>query len=260
VGGGIYNNFRGGGYVGILTVSNSTFSGNTAAFGGGILNSGTLAVSNSTVSANSATYGGGIGNETALSLNSSTVSGNSASIDGGGIYADDGSLTISNSTVSGNSASNDGGGILNALGNLSITSSTVSGNSASSGGGIANHGSSATLASSIAAGNAGGDCSGTVMTNGYNLVGADCGFSFVGDQTVADSISAIGIKPLAYNGSKTQTMALIEKSPAVDAIPVSALAADGITPLCLAFGTTDQRGVKRPRGPACDVGAYERKL
>ena len=40
-------------------MSNSTFSGNSATYGGGIFNGGTLTVSNSTFSGNSADDGGG---------------------------------------------------------------------------------------------------------------------------------------------------------------------------------------------------------
>jgi hypothetical protein len=43
-------------------------------------------------------------------------------------------------------------------------------------------------------------------------------------------------------------MALSPGSPAVDVIPAS-------TPGCA--GTADQRGVDRPQGAACDIGAYE---
>src|SRR5690606_27869787 len=55
---GIYNE-------GTLTINNSTFSGNSAVYGGGIYNyySGTLTISNSTFSGNSAVYGGGIVND-----------------------------------------------------------------------------------------------------------------------------------------------------------------------------------------------------
>lgn len=81
----------------------------------------------------------------------------------------------------------------------------------------------ATLAATIDVGNTGGDCAWSGMaSNGYNLVGADCGFSAIGDQTVPDTASAIGIGALAHNGGKTQTMALVSGSPAVEAIPVGA--------------------------------------
>jgi hypothetical protein len=89
--------------------------------------------------------------------------------------------------------------------------------------------------------------------------GAGCAFSSVGDRIVADTSSAIGIKPLGNYGGKTQTIALVLGSPAIDAILVGALAVDGVTPLCPTSGTTDQRGRTRPQGAGCDVGAYELK-
>jgi hypothetical protein len=61
---------------------------------------------------------------------------------------------------------------------------------------------------------------------------------------------------LKDNGGPTQTIALVPGSAAVDHVPVSPVdyctAADGVTPI-----TTDQRGVARPQGAACDVGAFE---
>jgi hypothetical protein len=51
--------------------------------------------------------------------------------------------------------------------------------------------------------------------------------------------------PLADNGGATQTHALLSGSPAIDA---------GDNSTCPA---TDQRGVARPQGSACDIGAYE---
>jgi hypothetical protein len=51
--------------------------------------------------------------------------------------------------------------------------------------------------------------------------------------------------PLANNGGLTQTMALLPGSPAIDA---------GDNATC---ARTDQRGVVRPQGVACDIGAFE---
>jgi CSLREA domain-containing protein len=140
-GGGIYNN------IGTLTVTNSTFSGNFAIYGGGIYNNiDILAITNSTFSGNSATYGGGIHNRGTLTATSSTFSDNSANEGGGGgIDNYNGTLTITNSTFSDNSTKI-GGGIYN-YGVASVTNSTFSGNSApTAGGGIFSMGSSSQLA------------------------------------------------------------------------------------------------------------------
>jgi hypothetical protein len=72
------------------------------------------------------------------------------------------------------------------------------------------------------------------------LTDATC-FAGASDLVVADA----GLGPLADNGGPTLTHALLAGSPAIDA------ADDGICP------ATDQRGVTRPQGAACDVGAYE---
>ena len=95
-GGGIYN-------LGILlTVTNSTFSGNSAANGGGIANVGMLVVTNCTFSGNSSPNGdgGGILNGATLMVTNSTFSGNSAA-HGAGIL-NGGTLALANSIVSGN--------------------------------------------------------------------------------------------------------------------------------------------------------------
>lgn len=68
-----------------------------------------------------------------------------------------------------------------------------------------------------------------------------CGFHAAGDQAAIDP----GVKPLAENGGMVETMALQAGSPAIDA---------GGTAGCPA---TDARGVLRPAGAACDVGAFE---
>jgi trimeric autotransporter adhesin len=151
-GGGIYN-------LGTLTVSNSTFSGNSATSGGGIANYGWVAVSNSTFSGNSATALGGaifsLGNYSGMAVSNSTFSGNSATDYGGAIFSGyGGTVTVSNSTFSGNSAIYWGGGIYNENATLTLSNSTISGNSASRyGGGIYNTGGTVTTNNSIFSGN-----------------------------------------------------------------------------------------------------------
>ena len=88
---------------GTLTLNRCTFVGNTAGYGGAVINKGTLTVNNSTLSGNSATVkgGGGILNIGTLLVNHSTISGNWSEADAGGID-NRGRMTISNSIVAGN--------------------------------------------------------------------------------------------------------------------------------------------------------------
>ena len=73
-----------------------------------------------------------------------------------------------------------------------------------------------------------------VLTDGTcNPVGSD--------QIVTDA----GIGALADNGGPTLTHGLLAGSPAIDAGDAGACPA------------TDQRGVARPLGAGCDIGAYE---
>jgi len=65
--------------------------------------------------------------------------------------------------------------------------------------------------------------------------------------------------PLAPNGGPTQTMALDDSSAAIDAANASICAAPIGQPGQPGFGAggVDQRGVTRPQGAACDLGAFE---
>ena len=108
-GGGVFND------GGTLTISNSTFSGNSAVFGGGIKNSNgsTLAVSNSTFSGNNADLsGGGIDNAGTATVSNSTFSGNSTDFEGGSIYNSSDNLTLKNSIVANSPSGGDCGGTL----------------------------------------------------------------------------------------------------------------------------------------------------
>jgi hypothetical protein len=131
---------------------------------------------------------------------------------------------------------------------LSLDSSTVSGNLAAFGGGLFNQqGRVLTVHDSIVAGNAGpagvSNCSPAVTSQGYNLENAaDCNFTALGDLRNAKA----GLAALSDNGGPTQTMAVGAGSPAI-------AAGD---PACLA-PAVDQRGVSRPQGGRCDIGAFE---
>ena len=249
-----------------VTVENASSGG----FGGGIYNyGGTLTVSNSTLSGNSTILGigvggGGIDNPLGAKLMviNSTFSGNSAPDGYGGAILNDGTLTVINSTFSGNSAVSAGaGGAIYNTGSATVSFSTFSGNSGSYGGGILNAAGTLTLKSTLLAGQTSGvNCDlagGTATSDGYNLSDdSSCTFlTATGDQNdVTKAATYLG--PLANNGSSTtQTIALLTGSTAINAIPVTP-----VNECTDAFGnpvTTDQRGVLRPQGTGCDIGAYE---
>ena len=115
-----------------LKVAGGIANGNS---GGGLMNTGTVKVRNTTFSNNSADFGGGIYNNAGgtLTVTNSTFSENSASIVGGGIANAVGPLTVTNSTFSGNSAAGAGGGIWNNAGGTLTVTNTIVANSTSGG-------------------------------------------------------------------------------------------------------------------------------
>ena len=235
---------------GASIVSNSTFSGNSATGNGGGIDSyiGRLTVSNSTFSDNSATgNGGGIYNSynATLTVTNNVFSYNSAGQTGGGI-ANAGTLIVSNSTFSGNSASAGGGGIYQKdwVGEVTVSNSTFWGNSADVGGGINNDYSGTVIMKNTIVANSpsGGNCTGTITDGGGNLSYPD---------TTCPGINADPLLgPLQNNGGPTETMALGPGSAAIDAANDAICAAAPVNNL-------DQRGVTRPQGPHCDIGAVE---
>jgi predicted outer membrane repeat protein len=257
-----------------LDVSNSTFRGNSSVSGGGAI----------------------LVDQSNLTLRGSTLSGNQGTAVGGGLVVSFGNAALTNDTISGN-AGDSGGGIYQFSGTastrppatvrslldklsamraaasdlaksssgrpagaqkstaprrsqpdaVSLESVTVANNSAGSGGGIWNGVGAFTAHDSIVASNtaisSSPDCFGTVTSGGYNLEsGTDCAFTATGDKQNA----APGLAALASNGGPTETLALQAGSPALDAGD----------PACPP-PATDQRGLSRPQGPRCDIGAFE---
>ena len=244
-GGGIYND------NGTLTLRDSTVTRNTAGSGGGITSFGTLTIMNSKVSGNVANdrggNGGGIygGGTSAVTVTNSTVSDNKATAsDGGGIFNDVSvTLTITNGTISGNTSGSNGGGIRN-FGTLTITNSTVAGNGHV---GIYNsrfeESGTVELINTIIADSPGGDCFGPgIASLGHNLDSdSSCALSATDDLSNRDP----RLDLLADNGGPTKTHALLPDSSAID---------KGDDDACPG---TDQRGVERPQGTHCDIGAFE---
>jgi len=217
---------------------------------------GTVTVTGSTIAENSAAAeGGGLWNSavgtlmvmgTTLNKNLTTASSNDvdAAIQGGGaLFNDGGALTVSNSTITGNMASNgNGGGLLNAAGSSTLINVTIAGNADS---GIMAATSPVLLSNSIVANN-GTDCVGSISTGGIPNLDSDntCNATITGDPM-------LGL--LRNNGGPSATLALMDGSPAIDA---------GDNSICAAapVNGVDQRGVLRPQGTACDLGAYEAKV
>jgi hypothetical protein len=276
-GGGIDND-------GVMTMTDSMISENRAAEwnhteGGGITNYGTLTVTNSAVSGNTSKHiAGGIVNTGMLTLTDSAVSENSAELFSVGGIDNYGTTMLMNTTVS----DNVGGGISNATwGHMTVVNSTVSGNSGKYFGGISSRGGSVELINTTvshntatAPGVAAGlrnwsehvepqmtvtrtlvdnDCYGITTSGGYNIEspGDTCGFGQTGDQSGVTA-EQLNLGPLADNGGPTLTHALLSGSVAIDRIPRGECVDANAEPL-----TTDQRGVTRPQGTACDVGAVE---
>jgi CSLREA domain-containing protein len=260
VGGGIFN--RNPGQVQLTHV---TIGDNSATEdGGGIFNHGALALDGATMAENHAQrFGGGIYNAGTLTLQRSTLNGNESVENGGAVYnTSTGKATLTNSTVSGNSAQGFGGGIFNLGGTVSLNNVTITANRADANGdGLGDGGGAAnqllgnaeglfTIQNTIIAGNRdkGGeapDCVGTLTSLGYNLIGSLAGCTIVGKME-GNIIGDPRLRPLADNGGPTRTHALKPGSPAIDA--------------GAACASTDQRGVSRPQGSACDIGAYERRV
>jgi hypothetical protein len=226
--------------------------------GGGIANSipgaqgGFLTLVDVVVTGNSAVFGGGIMNGwgASASMQSVTIRANAAAY-GAGLYTRDGDeVTITNSTISGNRATGGGGGIDTWFGaSLLLTNVTIAENRAALVGGGINcefNSRRVVLSRTIVADNL-GDCAGgsLIHSKGYNLDSDDtCSLTQPTDLPGRDPL----LGPLRDNGGQTPTQALQAGSPAIDA---GGTPATGCLPV-------DQRSYLRPGdGIACDIGAYE---
>jgi hypothetical protein len=261
MGGGIYN-------AGILTVLDSTIDYNTASGG-----------STSLVNlAGASASGGGIYSATdsqlyitrSLIYKNNVHGGHSSYATGGGgfgagIHASNAAVVkIENSTVSNNRATggqssgasswglSHGGGIY-ANANLTMSSSTVAFNQMAGnviGGGLYSLGSRISVKGTIISRNGGGDIGGAgVDSLGFNLVGSGFVNEIQNAGTDIRLYTNTVLAPLADNGGFTQTHALLLESPAIDAGTCLNIYGNPIT--------IDQRGIARPSGAGCDIGAFE---
>jgi CSLREA domain-containing protein len=203
-----------------------------------------------------------------LTLTGVTLSENDAS-DAGGAIHNDGTTTLRNVTISGNQAAGDGGGLRNAAGTAYLNNVTFADNVADSdangvgnGGGIRVDSGTVFIESTLLGGNTDKstsadpdhpDCSGSVSGE-YNLIQSTTGCIIAGITTGNITGKNPQLEGLADNGGPTPTRALRKGSPALDAgDPGTAASGPNFCE------TTDQRGVKRPQGPRCDIGSFERE-
>jgi len=249
--------------------------------GGAIESTGpSLIITNSTIANNSAGAGGTAGGS------SSPVGGAGGS--GGGIDATGGTIVITASTINGNYAGNGGfggfvGGVAGNGGGVSLTSpapatfqnDTIAENAAghsgiplppagstSDGGALLQDGGSASMTQVTIAGNSESDqfncctdiASGGGLTVADSALDGSCRGVTDGGHNVAVSGSgcpglaaAFDLGQLQNNGGPTETMLPGAGSALINEVPSRGAG-------CL---SSDQRGVSRPQGKACDAGSVE---
>lgn len=133
---------------GDLTLTDCTFTSNSASSAGAVMNTGTMNITGCTFTGNNATneVGGAILNTGLLNINDSTFTGNTADDDGeagGAIFNEGGTINIKNSTFTSNTADLSGGAIYSYNeGVLNIADSVFSNNYAQAGGALVNRGNS----------------------------------------------------------------------------------------------------------------------
>ncbi len=177
-GGAIFNRIN----PGFITISNTTFSGNTGKLGAAIYNSAgnagnadssTIIVSGCWFYENEATYGGGIYNDYHNTrIINTEFRGNHALLNGASLYNRYGAPEIVNCLITGGRAVNYGGAVYNTNASPIIINSTISGNYCKRGGAIAGlSGSAPEIYNSILWDNVG-------SVNGNELfIGTDCSFT-----------------------------------------------------------------------------------
>jgi uncharacterized repeat protein (TIGR01451 family) len=221
-------------------------SGGAIFYVGPFLGGSSITIANNTIHANHAGNGG-----------SSTGFPGAGGGPGGGIFFQGGSFlggvadtaTLNNNTISDNSAG---------LGN----SGTMAGPDGT-GGGLSVISSinpiSLRIANTILANNtvgptgAGPNCAPFPSDFGFNLeTGTDCNFLLASDKQNANPM----LGPLQDNGGPTFTRALLPGSEALDMGNDGAAPGSGFS----ACEADDQRGVSRPQGTACDIGAFEAQV
>jgi CSLREA domain-containing protein len=241
------------------TFTGCTIRDNVAANrGGGLLNATThislpsvITLTDSTISGNRTEVGGPaalLNDNATATLTNCTISGNQAADTAGGIYTLNGSMNLRSTTITANRLlfpSHGAGGIW-ASGPMVLRNTIIAGN-------FHDDPNPAVKAP---------DCtSGSVsfpVSEGYSLVGGGSHCPGLVDGVSGDQIGTHAapidakLGPLADYGGPTLTHALMNGSPAIDGGNPATPGSGGT-----ACPTTDQRGETRPTGAACDIGSVE---
>ena len=242
-------------------------AGGAGGSGAGIENSGPLVISASTLASNRTGTGGkGAAGGNGGGAGHGGNGGAGAAGGSGGAVDSTADMTITNSTIVANSAAGGsaagangnpsgpgpgpgpglpgiGGGIDQRAMGTTLTHVTITANSAAgAGGGVDGAGGTVTVANSIIAGNVAAapnlNCAGVLTDQGGNVefAAASCPAGFLRSDPK--------LTGLADNGGPTQTIALQPGSAAIHHVRTCVF-------------STDQRGVGRAVGAACDSGAYQ---
>jgi hypothetical protein len=263
--------------LGNLQITNCTFAGNSV-IGGAVLSS--IYIGNSSLGAGGGLYSGGtaiivgssfLWNSAMGGPGTSYTQGSGGGAGQGGAILTTNSISLINCSFYQNSAIGGdafafrkaggdglGGAFCTGAGLADIRHVTLSGNSAFGGAGIGlrsapgqalggalynSGGSQIRLQATIVANSSsGGDCWGTITDLGNNICSdATCNFSAAGSRNNTNPV--LGFP--GYYGGSTPTFPLLAGSPAIDAAEPTNCPG------------TDQRGIQRPFGSRCDVGAFE---
>ncbi len=245
-------------------------NGGSGGTGGGVYNQDPINVTNSTINSDIA-GDGGLGGAPGTSTAGIGMAGAGGPGGSGGGINIGGAAALINSTITGNLAGAGGnsgapnpqsggyagpGGGISALGAFGGYHLTIAGNAIATPGtgspvGAAGQGGgiwvSGTLRNSIVASNL--NASDPTTTNCIaNVLNGLHNISFAGTGCAGFATGNPLLGPLTLNApGTTETMALGPGSTAIDQVPALGASCEA----------TDQRGLIRPVGPACDIGAYE---
>ncbi|MBK8137178.1 MAG: CSLREA domain-containing protein [Chloroflexi bacterium] len=242
----------------VVTANSIWITDNDAVFGGGLtVEGGTLTLTNSAITGNTATGKTFINDPDPNSY----IAGNGGGIEVRDSLGVDATITLTNVTISGNSAvapdasvTSKGGGVYFGLPqpstNLSVALNnvTIAVNTAARGGGIFSDmvAPDIELDNTLIADNTAPtnpDCKGDIGSTGSNFVEAETGCITVAGDLVGQLPF---LDPLKLNApGSTPTQLIRNASPARE---------NGDPATC---ASTDQRGITRPQGPVCDIGAME---